>query len=84
VNQGGPLKGFQKFPFPLDFKAGETKAFCRCGKTSTAPFCNGSHKGTGDSPIVIEFKEDKKAKICGCLTSGNLPFCDGSHNKLKE
>ena len=72
---------WQDSPFIIDVKAGDKKAICRCGKTSTPPFCDGSHRGSEFTPNVITFEEDKKVAICGCGKTGNPPFCDGTHRK---
>ncbi len=72
---------WQDSPFIIDVKKGDTKAICRCGKTSNPPFCDGSHRGSEFTPNVITFEEDKKVAICGCGKTGNPPFCDGTHRK---
>lgn len=73
------MTNWQGKPFQLDVEAGKSKAFCTCGKTATAPFCDGSHVGTAFKPTVVKFDEAKTVWPCGCGKSGNLPFCDGSH-----
>ncbi len=76
------MAGWQNEPFKVEMKAGEMKAFCRCGKSQNAPFCDGSHKGTEVEPERIKAEEDKTLFICGCQQSGKLPFCDGTHKSL--
>ena len=76
------MKGWQKSPYFVDVKAGDKLAFCACGKSSKAPMCDGSHKGTEDTPNIMEFDEERSVMICGCLESKKLPLCDGTHGKL--
>jgi len=56
-----------------------TYYWCRCGKTQTPPFCDGSHEGTGLNPL--EFTSDGRTPmaLCLCGLSKNAPRCDGSH-----
>ncbi|MBF0244290.1 MAG: CDGSH iron-sulfur domain-containing protein [Planctomycetes bacterium] len=64
-----------------EVKAGETKAFCMCGKTANFPLCDGSHVGTGKKPFIETFTDDKIVSICRCSRSQKLPRCDGSHRQ---
>jgi CDGSH-type Zn-finger protein len=72
----------QKAPYAVDLEAGKTYAWCACGKSSSQPFCDGSHQGTGITPKVFKAEETKTAYLCGCKQSGNAPFCDGTHAGL--
>lgn len=76
------MAGWQNAPFKVEGKEGDKKLICMCGKTGNAPFCDGSHKGTGITPEKVEFDRDKTMFICGCGESSNRPLCDGSHKKL--
>ena len=71
----------QKKPYVLDMEPGK-KAWCACGHSSSQPFCDGAHKGTGISPIIVTIEEARKVAWCGCKQSKNGAFCDGSHSKL--
>lgn len=58
-------------------------AICCCGRTANAPFCDGSHAGTGLTPRIEEVVEiPRNVAWCVCRTSGNMPYCDGSHRQL--
>lgn len=74
------MSGWQDFPFMMSVKAGESKAFCMCGLSKNAPFCDGAHSCTDKKPEVVKFTEDKRLRVCGCQKSGTRPYCDGSHN----
>ena len=71
----------QKKPYVLDTEPGK-KAWCACGRSTSQPFCDGSHKGTGISPIIVDIEEARKVAWCGCKQSKNGAFCDGTHSKL--
>ncbi len=72
---------WQKSPFKIEVKNGDTKAFCMCGASKNGPYCDGSHQGTGKRPEVIKFDQDKTVFVCGCQKSAKAPFCDGTHAK---
>jgi CDGSH-type Zn-finger protein len=56
--------------------------WCSCGKSSTQPLCDGSHKGSGFAPRKVEITETKKVAFCMCKHSKNGAMCDGSHSGL--
>lgn len=72
----------QKGPFAADVKAGETYAWCACGRSGTQPFCDGSHQVTNITPVMIEAGKDDTLYFCGCKQTGTAPLCDGTHAKL--
>ena len=81
VDQGVKIIADKK-PAKVELKAGESYAWCRCGRSKKQPFCDGSHKGTGITPLSFRPDADGDAFLCQCKASGNAPYCDGSHTKL--
>ena len=70
-------------PTAAELKAGEEYYWCRCGRSSKQPFCDGSHSGTDILPLSFSAKEDGTAYLCQCKQSRNPPYCDGSHKTSK-
>jgi CDGSH-type Zn-finger protein len=72
----------RKGPFKASVEEGKRYFWCACGRSSTQPFCDGSHKETGLAPVA--YKADKTGDVwfCGCKQTGDRPHCDGSHSKL--
>jgi CDGSH-type Zn-finger protein len=72
----------QKAPFPVEVEAGRSYFWCRCGRSSKQPFCDGSHKDTGFSPVKYTAEKNGRVFFCGCKHSANAPLCDGTHKTL--
>ncbi len=66
-------------PYAIAVESGKSYFWCACGKSSSQPFCDGSHKGTDFTPVKYEATESKKAFFCGCKATKSQPMCDGSH-----
>lgn len=69
-------------PVKINIVEGEDYYFCTCGRSSSQPFCDGSHAGTEFKPKHFTAEKSGDAFFCECKHSGNLPFCDGTHNKF--
>ena len=41
----------QTGPFQVELTEGQEYWFCRCGRSKTQPFCDGSHEGTTFEPL---------------------------------
>ena len=72
----------QKAPYETALEAGKKYAWCRCGRSATQPFCDGSHSGTGIKPLLFKAEESGTKWLCGCKQTAGQPFCDGTHGKL--
>lgn len=68
-----------KAPIIVDLAAGETYYWCRCGRSGTQPFCDGSHEGTGIEPLAYAPSGAMRARLCACKRTKRPPFCDGAH-----
>ncbi|MCI0832750.1 MAG: CDGSH iron-sulfur domain-containing protein [Chloroflexi bacterium] len=71
-------------PSKVDLVAGEEYTWCRCGRSSSQPFCDGSHRGTSFTPLKFTAEESGEVFLCQCKNTGNAPFCDGTHARLPE
>ena len=76
-----PIVAYQK-PAVLKLDEG-TYWWCRCGRSQTQPWCDGSHAGTGIEPMEVSIDKARNYALCQCKATANQPFCDGAHSALK-
>lgn len=67
-------------PNVLELEAG-AYYWCRCGKTKSGSFCDGSHKGGSATPLEFKLSEKKRVALCTCHKTATAPFCNGAHKK---
>lgn len=72
----------QPFPYYVEVEKGKTYKWCACGRSSTQPFCDNSHDGTGIDPLEYVAEDAKRIAFCGCKSSKKGAICDGSHSRL--
>lgn len=70
----------QSQPFVDECSAGKY-AWCRCERSSTYPYCDGTHRGSDVTPCKVVFEAPRTVAWCACGRTKTQPFCDGSHRQ---
>ena len=66
-----------------ELEEGRAYLWCRCGRSRSQPYCDGSHRGTDFLPVRhVAAGKGEEVLFCGCKHTKTPPFCDGSHNRL--
>ncbi|MGD1934226.1 MAG: CDGSH iron-sulfur domain-containing protein [Candidatus Phaeomarinobacter sp.] len=57
----------------VEVKAGESYWWCRCGRSKSQPFCDGSHAGTDFEPMEYVAEKGRKVFFCQCKHANKAP-----------
>jgi glutamate synthase domain-containing protein 2/CDGSH-type Zn-finger protein len=71
-------------PAGVEVEKGKRYYWCRCGRSRSQPFCDGSHRETSLKPLEFTAEKTEKVYLCRCKGTGNAPYCDGTHKGLAD
>jgi CDGSH-type Zn-finger protein len=69
-------------PMMVEVEEGKSYWWCACGQSTTQPFCDGKHKGSGFSPIEYKAAASEEVWFCTCKQTSTAPLCDGAHKRM--
>ncbi len=80
-------------PTAVLLEAGKTYAWCTCGLTEKAPFCDSAHRACWTENeqgelqkhfVSLKFTAEKTEEVllCNCKQTKTPPFCDDSHYQV--
>lgn len=72
----------ERTPIDVELEEGKQYLWCRCGRSNSQPFCDGSHEGTGIEPMPFVVKHTKTYSLCRCKQTRSAPYCDDRHKRL--
>ncbi len=75
------MSRFQNRPILTEVEAGRKYFRCNCGQSTSFPFCDGSHAGTGKSPVLFAPEKSGTVRLCACGNT-TAALCDGSHSRV--
>lgn len=83
MSQSTPIIAAKR-PAKVELEEGKSYYWCRCGRSKSQPFCDGSHAVTDLKPVKFTAEKSGTAVLCQCKATGNSPFCDGTHATLGD